>query len=405
MKKIVIVDPIFRASRLIYSHMVAQEAQEEKMQIHIITRTNASTEQYQELFRDIDHTLHEVVDVPLDFWWGVISDEGIHAIAEQLLALDNTFKFDLLYFAGGHEIFPKIVDQLILERYTVLRDKSIVMVDYEADFLLPIQHKINWKNPRQFLQQKSTLKKIFAGKKQKYNKFFQLFPHTSIGILDERIANVKTNRHFFYLPDPSPDVKWSKIPAASYHEPIKVMIVGLQTNRKGFDEIIKLLNQYETHLLSISLHFVGRLSDDTEQFRSQLTNSSIVKWDEGYFSEEDIRNYYYQCDYILMPYSTSFHGSSGVMAYAAAFGKPMITTSHGCIGYRNKKYKMGFTYTYGKIAQLYKILNHLPCNQSKIYQNMQNACKLFSNEHTVSRHKEIIFKKLKGLDQIMEPCL
>lgn len=395
MKKIVIVDPIFRASRLIYSHMVAQEAQEEKMQIHIITRTNASTEQYQELFREIDHTLYEVVDVPLDFWWGVISDDGIHAIAEQLLVLDNTLKFDLLYFAGGHEIFPKIIDQLILERYTVLRDKSIVMVDYVADFLLPTQHKINWKNPRQSLHQRSTLKKIYAGKKQKYNKFFRLFPHTSIGILDERIAEVKTNRHFFYLPDPSPDVKWSERSVASYNEPIKVMIVGLQTNRKGFDEIIKLLNQYEKHLSSISLHFVGRLSDDTEQFRSQLTNSAILKWDEGYFSEKEIRNFYHQCDYILMPYSTSFHGSSGVMAYATAFEKPMITTSHGCIGYRNKKYEMGFTYNYGKISKLYKILSNLPSSQSKTYQNMQNGCRAFSNEHNVIQHKEIIFKKFK----------
>ena len=74
---IAIVDPIFKASRLQYSHYVALQAQKLGMDIHIIARTDAYTELYDELFADIPHSLYEVAGLPDDFWFGKIPKSQI----------------------------------------------------------------------------------------------------------------------------------------------------------------------------------------------------------------------------------------------------------------------------------------------------------------------------------------
>lgn len=390
---IAIVDPIFKASRLQYSHRVALKAQECQMDIHILTRTNSHTELYDELFQDIRHTLYEVAAVPDDFWFGKIPNHEIDTLIQQLKKLHNELGLDAIYFAGGHEIFPECVDIMTKESYKLLYKIPTVMIDYEPGFLIEHQEKRphRLKDIFNFKKKKNTSSKMLT-----YEKLFAKYKHIHIGILDERFDTHTSNKRFFYLPDPSPTVEPSLYQTKNRStQNIIILIVGLQSDRKGFEEVMKLIEYYESELTHISFMFVGRLSKETEVFRDQIIKSKLIQWEEGFFSEDIIRTYYANCDYVILPYSTLFGGSSGVMSYATAFHKPFITTKHGCVGYRNIYYNMGYTYTYGDIEGLKNIIIHLDQPHSEKYLQMSDASKNFALSHSESVHSKIIFQKLK----------
>ncbi len=395
---IAIVDPIFRASRLQYTHMVATRAKELGMDIHLLARTSSYTEQYDELFGEIDHQLYEVAVLPDKFWFGKIPTSQIDALMQKLSTLHQNDTLDAIYFSGGHELFPEIVDIMILEKYRNLRNIPIVMVEYEPNFLLQ-EHKkaknLDWiKNRLKQIIYPEVTPPAKPSKIEWYKKLFAKYKKLNVAILDERILDKKVTKRFFYLPDPSPDIDENNYPHKNTTDKINILIVGLQSDRKGFHEIINLLAKYENRLDNISFTFAGRLSEDTEKFRKAITQSEMLNWEEGFFPEEIIRKIYSSCDYVILPYSTAFNSSSGIMAYATAFGKPLITTEHGCVGFRIDYYKMGYTYKYGDVDGLYALIDKLPNAQSKKYQNLSIGCRKFSSAHSIDEHTGKIFTKL-----------
>ena len=128
------------------------------------------------------------------------------------------------------------------------------------------------------------------------------------------------------------------------------LMFGAVQKRKG---IFKLLDAMplldEKTRKSITFLISGKIDISIlEQIKSKITglrrrypDLRIVKINE-YLPFDELRLLIKQCDVILAPYQ-NFIGSSGVLYWAAAMNKPVITQHFGLIGHWVENYKLGLT--------------------------------------------------------------
>ena len=106
--------------------------------------------------------------------------------------------------------------------------------------------------------------------------------------------------------------------------------------------------------------------------------------------EEKLQEYYTSTDYVLLPYTPDFTASSGVLSYAAKFGKPIIATDHGLIGYKINRYRLGYTYRYDDIKSLRKILINISKDRGSQYELLSNNCSDYAANHRIEDHQNCI---------------
>ena len=120
-----------------------------------------------------------------------------------------------------------------------------------------------------------------------------------------------------------------------------------------------------------------------------------ITWRDDYVDEAELRRTYAATDYVLLPYAADFFGSSGVMAYAAAHGKPVIATSHGCIGYRISRFGLGLTYPAGDAGALEALLAALPGRDSDTYRQWQANGRTYAAANAADRHIALVRRSLE----------
>lgn len=400
-QNVLIVDPIFRGSRLFFSKIVASGAISRGYASHILTRTEAKTENYYELFSNIEHRLYEQIELPTAFWYGKMDRSAVKKTIECIKAYNRTLQFNFIYFAGLNEYYPQLLEML-MDESDGLNHKKIIMVDYDASYLilpnnLPADSIYRSISPFFCSILRSVFKKTYIDKSGLMKKLLSKYPYLKIALLDERafrkesvLIKKKELDRYIWLPDPGPVVRINVKPILE--EKIRVLLIGIQSKRKGLEDVIKLMEINPQ--VGKSVHFIlsGSFPEETGHLKSRINAmSGIFDFREGYFSEEIIQNTYQQCDYVMLPYEKSFQGSSGVMGYAAAFGKPMITTAHGCIGFRVKEFDLGFSYESGDIVKLNKIMNSLPIRNTEEYQKMSRNCYQYDSDRSICEHQRLLF--------------
>ena len=383
-KRLLVVDPIFRGSRSFFTHnaMLAMKADF----IDIITRTDARTINNDELFIDLEqkYLLYEVAKVAKDFWYKKLSEDNIKQIVEMLVFLSEKVKYEYIYFSGLDEIFPEILQILIDEPKKSLRHAKIIFVEYSANHFINLvaKRKLNMRN----FQIRKT--------------FLDLYVNSKIAVLDERVFDPQWSilpssgyqKRFFFLPDPAADKLFEENYRFKFEKKKKMLLVGTQSSRKGLDDIVGLLTKYDSCLQNLEVILVGRLSKECEHHRNFLKTSQHVVWYDEYVSESFIQRQYRDCDFVALPYTKDFNGSSGVYAYACAYAKPIFSTNHGCIGYRVKTFKLGITYEAKDTVDMFNKLNlllQLPINE---YKHMQDQAREYAITHNLEAHKKSIWK-------------
>jgi len=401
-RKILIIDPIFRGSRLFYSWLVASSYAKRGYQVDIISRSHAITEQYHEHFDDVPHNLYDGITVPKDFWFGILTQVNVQEVLERVRYLEQENQYDFIYFAGLNEHYPNLFSYLEHNRMDILVNKKMLFIEYDVRHLVKDKVYLEFNNLKNLM---SSLKSTLSSKRYSKQRetlvfsFLKHYPQSYIGILDERIDSkvfskiIKHSayKHFFYLPDPSPEIVYK--PQNDLSGPTKVLIVGLQNRRKGMNQLVEYLKRYDKQN-KIAFVFVGKLTEETEQYREFLTNNRHIQWYEGYFPEEEIQRFYAEADYIFLPYTPDFTASSGVLAYATSFTKPVVSTDHGLIGYKVKHYKLGYRYRYNVFSELFDIFSNLPKRETKAYKQMSDASRSYAKKHSIAEHQKIITKVL-----------
>jgi hypothetical protein len=127
-----IVDPIFRGSRLFYSWMASGTFPGRP--VDIVTRIDAWTGQAGHFFTDVCPRLIECVEVERDFWYGKIPPDQQQRMLETFVSEDYVRHYEAIFFSGVNELYPDILGLLASEAAASLADRPIVMVEYEARF-------------------------------------------------------------------------------------------------------------------------------------------------------------------------------------------------------------------------------------------------------------------------------
>lgn len=378
--KIIIIDPIFKASRLYISMLNINALQNENTDVKVLTQINYKSELLEDNYLLNNIVIHPIVNLPKDFWYDRMTYRNINTIINKLESILKKSENNKIIFTGYNEFHPIILFFFFRIKKISLHNK-IYFMDYDSTYLLKETSLSYLKKIKGFIKKAITY--LFATKDIKYIVF------------DERLSDEKMTTSYFekiakpyykLICDPCPDFQKAiinKLPTYTTSN-INILIVGTQTKRKGFSEILKYLE--DTPKNKIKFYLKGRLEKDF-LLQKSYPNLSI---EEKFFSEEELRVNFYSTDYVILPYSKEFYASSGVLAYATTYGKPIISTNHGLIGYRVNHFLLGYTYDYNNIEELSNILNTLPDRNSDEYKIFQKNCEEFSKNITEQKYRKIL---------------
>jgi glycosyltransferase involved in cell wall biosynthesis/polysaccharide pyruvyl transferase WcaK-like protein len=365
--KCIIIDPIFRGSRLYYTVMIAS-AIKNNFDLEILTREHTESglfNSYRELLADFK--LNNTLSVPKDLWYGSISTQVCKEIIDRIV---NTEETTIFIFSGLNEVYQNIIAEVNKHQKTFKH--HFIAYEYDAKSLkeknkkLALESLANlFKSTTIFILDESFKQADFDIKQVKIKNLPDPIPETVDNI--RHILNQKSTSDF--ITDNNPQQQTS------------FLTVGLQSHRKGIRDLIRVARKFEESNLAIKIFISGKLQEDIVNLRPQIKNNrQYISFREDYVSDAEILRTYNTCDFVLLPYAKDFSGSSGVFAYAMALGKPVISTNHGCIGWRVKQYNLGLTYQSGDIDGLLaaiKTMTHWAPEKYKEYQD--NCFKYFEN--------------------------
>lgn len=156
------------------------------------------------------------------------------------------------------------------------------------------------------------------------------------------------DKKFITLPDPfqnkAENIKLVKPLLDS--SKTKVLHFGGLTRRKGTMEILQAISMIceEKKAEQFQFVFAGKINDDIKDefyklYRLLKNECDIILMDK-FCSYEELNELCRECDIILAPYQ-NVYSSSGVIAYAAKFHKPVVVPDDGLLGKLVKRYKLG----------------------------------------------------------------
>lgn len=189
----------------------------------------------------------------------------------------------------------------------------------------------------------------------KYYSFALMNNFRNIFILNDAPAAKLLNKlyradKFRYLPDPVNTSKCSKYKdmRIELNAEGKTILVhfGALTDRKGTLELLNSIPLLSENIRSnFCFVFAGKIySDIREQFYDKLNSfknrENIIVRDE-FCSYDYINSLCYTADMIMIPYKST-GASSGVINYAAYFGKPVLGPYEGLLGKLIRKNKLGY---------------------------------------------------------------
>ena len=185
-----------------------------------------------------------------------------------------------------------------------------------------------------------------------YSLFSKLNCFKNVFILNDSSSSAYLNRRykttkFVYLPDPIPLCSWNEINIREKYNIPKDAVVFLQcgklSSRKHCIEILKAADFINTD--NIYFIFGGKISSDIEHKFFEIADNMPPKKNVIIINEflgyDMMYSLLKSCNYVFTLYSQTAL-SSGVIGYAAYFGKPVIAMDNGLIGKLVKRYHIGY---------------------------------------------------------------
>lgn len=397
MTRIVIIDPIFRGSRLFYTQLVSELGDN----VSIITRTNSRTPEYDIAFTNKTPFIYEAVGTKKDDWYYHLNDTQISQLTNGIAScLEKSPSPDIFFMAGLDELGPQFANIL-----------KIFSQELANTFVIGVHYTPRTERRRRigpFHLPGALGKPRLAGNFARIAAGLETLrasaiPNLRLAVLDERIkAQVAGSELFMLLPDPPPP---APEPSSQMLDAARMdggsssfLLVGRQSQRKGFADIQAMFERHST-VLPDEARFVlcGQLEPEMEGARKFIASRKdrIVHIDR-YLSEEEIRARYLAADYVVLPYTPGFTGSSGVLASAASAGKPVIATDHGLIGHRILAHRLGFVYPSGNSRALANIVRSLPKPASSEYRVLQENCLDFARRNSTEAFQAKIRQAMQG---------
>ncbi len=166
------------------------------------------------------------------------------------------------------------------------------------------------------------------------------------------------SRHWRLVPDPVPLPR--QLLLSAFHGAIespravrtRFLLFGSLGRRKGLFRLLDTLHQMDSQeLTKIHIVLAGEIREATNDQREQLADridsakqlpGLLLEHIDKYLSEDDLIHELNICHVVLAPYDDHV-GVSGVVLWAAAAGRPIISQDTGWIGHVVKKENLGLT--------------------------------------------------------------
>lgn len=201
-----------------------------------------------------------------------------------------------------------------------------------------------------------------------------------------------------YLPDPAPDLTLltSANPVPCDDGRRVVLVFGALTERKGIFQALAAWDHLSPAFRANHvLRFVGRLgADERAPFLAALKAcrarhpDARVDLEDRFVSDLDLAGEVLGAHVILAPYQNHV-GSSGVLHWAVAAGRPLITQNTGLIGYQVERYGLGHATDCTDPAGIAAALHD--CDSSAAARP-----EAFSQEHTPAAAVETVLRTVLG---------
>lgn len=246
-----------------------------------------------------------------------------------------------------------------------------------------------WKNASFLLKAVDVFKYLLLTKFQLFDKIFILNDKSSALYLNKQYKTTK----FYYLPDPfvlqslNKSIKYADLKIDA--EAIVFLHFGALTERKGSIDILKAISLMDEtkNIKPLCFIFAGQVMDDIKNDFYKLIETigndvKINVYDE-FCSYEFIGYLCTRSDYILIPYKNVLQ-SSGVIAYASYYKKPVVGPYEGLLGKLIRKYNLGIT-----------LKNICPESLTVFFENVSsyknNIPRKYLENNTITNFQKILF--------------
>ncbi len=173
----------------------------------------------------------------------------------------------------------------------------------------------------------------------------------NIFLLDENLpARIESSESLFhFLPDPwrktdTPMKKQLTNEIKPGRDKCIFLFYGTDSRRKGLGLMLDSLDSMEEKECFFLL-FAGKITSHGRHMAKleNLEQHGLAKVFNYYISETEQDLLFSMADFVVLPY-IDHYGSSGILAHAAAYGKPVIASDFHLLGERVKEYGLGLTF-------------------------------------------------------------
>ncbi len=198
---------------------------------------------------------------------------------------------------------------------------------------------------------------VMVGKAKTYQVIHEVIPHegdSQVKMVDlmnkavVRFANTIVLRNKTYIQDMinryginADRVKylelWRRYP--KYTAPVHsghVLFFGRINPYKGADNLLEIVRLCP----NIKFDVVGRVDPQMKDIVEQLTKEKNVKLNNNYVTDEEMREAFINCDWVIVPYNSA--SQSGVIIDSYKYSRPVIAFSVGAIPEQVEEGKSGY---------------------------------------------------------------
>jgi len=186
------------------------------------------------------------------------------------------------------------------------------------------------------------------------------------------------------------------------------LFMGILRRDKGLEELALAIRQLWTRRQDFRIIISGfPFEYDREEIEELLyfesDNTPLVFTYYDYVPENQVPNFFYAANALLLPYNNNYKGSSGpLMKGACTFGLPVVVSDVSEMGRLAKKYQLGFVSKPADAVSLeYEMNNFLNASNEERTKIQKNAFDLGARNSwpEMARKYEAVFYSLKVKDK------
>ncbi|MBU2916044.1 glycosyltransferase [Reichenbachiella agariperforans] len=369
---LIIVDPILRGSRLQQTYYFIKCLQEQYSRVYLLTRKDYLTDHYVELMSDLKFQL---ITSNLDLkgeWMKNLSIREFYILIKALRGINNNDQKAILFFAALDDYFlPSLVWKDFYRKSWI---KKVYFMRYRTDFMMPLKTSFGMNFVKMMLQRKVLNGILESG--------------DSLIVYDERYFDNPEYKpkkleinHIKHIPEPWEGdfgritINEGRSVTGIDRTEFVFLTIGKQDVRKGLLTILRAISQIPKGFGGkFKLHVVGKIQEDIEhEYREIIKTLShdYIIHEQQFISEEDLPYYFASANVVMLPYSKEFKYTSGVITRAIASKRPIISSSHGLIGYRNNNLDLGLNFEAGNEEQLASCMTKMLLNYDEYLQRVK----------------------------------